>query len=105
MRRDKVGFGRQSREQATTTRNEHARVTTIPREDGFDVVVGSVHGLKTEGGESTVTLHFRNDHGPRIGERVMIGRSLVKVADRRYDQSGAIHVLDEDTKAWHKWPS
>ena len=104
MRRDKVGFGKQSKEQATTTRNEHARVTTIPREDGFDVVVGSVHGLKTEGGESTVTLRFRDDHGPRIGERVLIGHTLVKVADKRYDQSGALHVMDEDTKAWMRWP-
>ena len=104
MMRDKVGFGRQSKEQMTTMRNEHARVTTIPREDGFDVVVGSVHGLKTEGGESTVTLHFRNDHGPRIGERVMIGRSLVKVADKRHDQKGGLQLLDEDTRAWFPWP-
>lgn len=105
MRRGDDGFDGQSREQATTTRNEYVRVTTIPRDGGFDVVVGSVYRLKTESGESTVTLHFRNDHGPRIGERVMIGRTLVKVADKRYDQSGTIHVLDEDTKAWHKWPS
>lgn len=105
MTRDKIGFGDMSREQATTTSNAHVRVTTIPRHDGFDVVVGSKGSAKTEQGEATVTLHFRNDHGPRIGERVMIGRSLVKVADKRYDQSGAIHVLDEDTKAWHKWPN
>lgn len=104
MMRDKVGFGKQSETCATTTRNEHARVTTIPRKNGFDVVVGSVRGLKTENGDSTVTIRFREDHGPRIGERVMVNGRLVKIADKRWDQAGALHVMDEDTRAWLAWP-
>lgn len=103
--REKIGFGDMSREQATTTSNAHVRVTTIPRAGGFDVVVGSKGPATTEHGEATVTLHFREDQGPRIGERVMVGRTLVKVAEKRFDQRGALQVMDEDTRAWFKWPS
>ncbi len=91
-------------EKAETMSNELARFTTIPREGGFDVVVGSKGDATTDDGERTVTIRFREDHGPRIGERVMIGHRSVKVADRRYDQTGALHVLDEDTRAWFRWP-
>ena len=105
-----AGFGEATRGKATTMGNPYALITTVPRDGGFDVVVSFEAKDReavraTEGGERSATIRFREDHGPRIGERVMIGRSLVKVADKRYDQSGAIHVLDEDTRAWHKWPS
>lgn len=99
-----VGFGEPARGHATTMGNPYALFTTIPRDGGFDVVVGAKGGATTEGGEATVTLHFREDHGPRIGERVMVNHRLVKVADRRYDQTGRLQLLDEDLGTWDPWP-
>ena len=39
MTRDKVGFGEPTKGKATTTSNQYVRVTTIPRDGGFDLVV------------------------------------------------------------------
>lgn len=103
-RRPMAGFGEETRGRATTMGNPYALITTIPREGGFDVVVGTKGRATAEGGERTVVVHFREDHGPRVGERVMVGHRLVKVADRRYDQAGRLHLLDEDTHAWVPWP-
>lgn len=99
-----TGFGEATQGQATTMGNPYALFTTIPRDGGFDVIVGARGRARTEDGESTVTIHFREGHGPRIGERVMVGRRLVKVADRRYDQTGRLQLLDEDTGTWEPWP-
>lgn len=98
-----TGFGRPTEGQTTTMGNPYARFTTIPRDGGFDVIVGAKGDAKTEAGDSTVTIHFRDDHGPRIGERVMVGKRLAKVADRRYDQAGRLQLLDEDTRIWEPW--
>ena len=98
-----AGFGEATRGKATTMGNPYALITTIPREGGFDVVVSSNGKETTEGGERSATIRFREDHGPRIGERVMVNGRLVKVADKRWDQSGALHVMDEDTRAWTPW--
>lgn len=102
--RETTGFGDPTRGRATTMGNPYALLTTIPRDGGFDLVVSAKGDATTEGGERTVTLHFRNDHGPRIGERVMVGHHLVKVADKRYDSTGRLQLLDEDTRAWEPWP-
>ena len=105
MRRGaEAGFGEATRGRATTMGNPYALFTTIPRDGGFDVVVGARGGARDESGEQTVTLHFRRDHGPRIGERVMVNHRLVKVADKRYDATGRIQLLDEDTGTWEPWP-
>lgn len=68
-RRAKVGFGEPTRGKATTTCNTYALITTIPREGGFDVVVSSNSRATAEGGERSVTVRFREDHGPRTGEQ------------------------------------
>lgn len=89
--------------EATTVGNPHALVTTIPRDGGFDVVVSSNGGATTEDGQRTVTVRFREDHGPRVGERVMLRGRLVKVADKRWDQAGRLQVFDEDLRVWEPW--
>lgn len=100
---EKIGFGEQSRRATTRNSNYFARFSTTPTNGGCDIVVEAVRGMTFEDGGTSVTLHLRKDHGPRVGERVMVGRTLVKVLDRRYDQSGNLMLLDEDTKAWHQW--
>lgn len=102
-RRAATGFGDPTRGQATTMGNPYALFTTIPRDGGFDVVVGASGRETDERGERTVTIRFREDHGPRIGERVMVGHRLVKVADKRFDRDGRIQLLDEDTRTWEPW--
>ena len=99
-----VGFGDATKGKATTMGNPYALLTTIPRDGGFDLVVSAKGGAATEGGERTVTLRFREDHGPRVGERVMVRHRLVKVAGRRYDQAGRLQIMDEDTGTWEPWP-
>lgn len=98
-----TGFGDATKGKTTTMGNPYALFTTIPRDGGFDLVVSAKGNATTEGGERTVTLHFREDHGPRIGERVMVNHRLVKVADRRYDQAGRLQLLDEDLGTWEPW--
>ena len=72
-------------------------------ENGCDIEITTVDGMTFEDGSTSVTLHVRGSHGPRIGERVMVGRVLVKVLEKRYDQEGRLMLLDEDTKAWFAW--
>ena len=102
-RRAKVGVGEATRGRATTMGNPYALITTIPREGGFDLVVSSNSRATTEDGNKSVTVRFREDHGPRIGERVMMAGRLVKVAEKRFDSAGRIMVMDEDTHAWMPW--
>ncbi len=74
-------------------------------DDGALLVVSTKRGLTFENGERTMEIVVRSDYGPRIGERVMIGRHLVKVSQRRYDSGHNLMLMDEDTKAWFRWES
>ena len=88
-----------------TTRNSSyfARFSTTPVQGGCDITVEALHGMTFENGDTSLTLRLRRNHGPRVGERVMVGRTLVKVLEKRYDQAGNLMLLDEDTKAWFQW--
>lgn len=72
-------------------------------EDGAVLVIKTKHDLRFEDGSTTKEMVLRANYGPRLGERVMCGGVLVKVADKRYSESGAMWVMDEDTKAWFEW--
>ena len=101
---DVIGFGdEQSRRGRTVNGNYFIRVTTVPCAGGADITIETKHGLKFSDGSTTLTKHVRREFGPRIGERVMLHGRLVKVADKRYDRSGNLQILDEDTQAWCIW--
>ena len=72
-------------------------------DDGSTLVVSAKNGLMFEDGSKVKKLVLRSDYGPRIGERVMCGKTLVKVAQKRYDSDYRLMVMDEDTKAWFAW--
>lgn len=52
-----------------------------------------------------LTIRMHKTEVPRVGQRVMAcgGHVLAEVSDVRIDQSGAVQVLDADTKAWMPW--
>lgn len=72
-------------------------------EDGAKLIVKAINGLRFQDGSTTKEIILRSDYGPRIGERIICGGLLVKVADKRYSESGSLWVLDEDTRAWFEW--
>jgi len=72
-------------------------------EDGAAIVITAKHGLTFEDGSKVKEVVLRSDYGPRIGERVMCGKTLVKVSQKRYDSNHKLMVMDEDTKAWFAW--
>ena len=82
---------------------KYADINVSELDGGCDITLTALDGMMFEDGSTTMTLHLRSDHGPRIGERVMVGRTLVKVLEKRYDQDGRLMLLDEDTKAWFAW--
>jgi hypothetical protein len=50
--------------------------------------------------DGIVTIHVRKDAGPRIGQRVMVGKRLVEVAERRWTSKGTLQIRCADTGAW-----
>lgn len=104
IRDDVVGFGDETSKRGRTVNgNYFIRVTTVPCAGGADITIETKHGLKFSDGSTTLKKHIRHDFGPRIGERVMLHGRLVKVADRYWDSSGRLLLLDEDTQAWCIW--
>ena len=87
----------------TMNSNYFVRMETTPSHGGCDLTISALRGLTFEDGSTSMNLHLRKEHGPRIGERVMVNGVLVKVLDKRYGDNGSLLLLDEDTKAWHKW--
>lgn len=103
-----VGFGDEtSRRGRTTTMNAFASFTTTPVPGGADVTVEARRGYlvmpEADVLGDEVVIHLRKDMGPRVGERVKVGRRLVKVKDRRIDSGGRLMLLDEDDGAWYAW--
>ena len=73
---------------------------TIEATDGMKIdLIDQVANNQTD----RITLHIRDYKVPRIGSRIMVpdGNS-VKVLALRYDESGELWVLDEDTRVWHQ---
>ena len=105
MDKEIVGYGESSRDHATATSNHYVQVSTRPVEGGADVVVEAKPPYHVAAVEREGTVRVRIDRVPRIGERVMVRGELVQVADVRYDQRGALWVMDEDTRAWRRWRS
>lgn len=102
MRRDVIGFG-EGATGATTTSNRYVRVTTTPRAGGADVRIEALRGIRFEDGSTEQVIRLRADHGPRVGERVMVRGQLIKVRDRYYDHAGRLVLVDEDTKGTIIW--
>ena len=81
-------------------------ITATQVAGGYDVEISATDGhrifpqaeISADG--TRCTLHVRDYAAPRIGQRVCVHRMLVKVADVRFDQSGRLMVMDEDTRAW-----
>jgi len=48
----------------------------------------------------SVTIRTRKDAGPRIGQRIMVGKRLVEVAERRWTPKGTLQIRDSITGAW-----
>jgi len=72
-------------------------------EDGAVLVITAKYGLTFDDGSTIREIVVKNDYGPRIGERVMCGKTLIKVAQKRYDSEHRLQLFDEDTHAWFIW--
>lgn len=80
--------------------DDYVRVTTREVPGGVDVLVESRNGMTFPDGLVEATLRLRDDHGPRIGSTVRVGRTTITVAQRRHDEAGRLWLMDEDTRAW-----
>lgn len=87
------------------TKLEYFDVDEQIANDGAILVIKARNGFLFENGKPELKIVVKRDYGPRIGERVMCGKVLVKVADKRYDSKMNVQVMDEDTKVWFKWES
>lgn len=81
-------------------------IHVTPVDGGVDITITATDGMKIDlidalAEQSTeVTLHLRDYEVPRLGTSVMADKKMVIVSGRRYDKSGRLWVLDEDTKVW-----
>ncbi len=80
--------------------DDYVRVTTRKVPGGVDVLVESRSGMTFPNGMVETTLRLRDDHGPRLGSTVRVGRTTIKVGQRRHDEAGRLWLMDEDTRAW-----
>lgn len=100
-----VGFGDDaSRRGRTMTMNAFVQVTTTPVNGGADVVIEPRRGYvivpEVDVETGAATMRIRKDPGPRIGQRIMVGRRLVEVAERRWTTKGTLQIRCADTGAW-----
>lgn len=105
MKQPTVGFGDEaSRRSRTMTMNAFAQFTTTPVAGGADIVIeprrGQIVMQEIDHDSGSVTIRVRKDAGPRIGQRVMVGKRLVEVAERRWTSKGTLQVRDSDTGVW-----
>lgn len=103
--RPTVGFGDEaSRRGRTMTMNAFVTTTTTPVNGGADIVIeprrGQIVMREIDHDSGQVTIRVRKDAGPRIGQRIMVGKRLVEVAERRWTSKGTLQVRDSDTGAW-----
>ena len=100
-----VGFGDEaSRRGRTMTMNAFITTTTTPVAGGADIVIeprrGQIVMREIDHDSGQVTIRVRKDTGPRIGQRIMVGKRLVEVAERRWTSKGTLQVRDSITGAW-----
>ena len=105
MMKPTVGFGDEaSRRGRTMTMNAFARFTTTPVNSGADIVIeprrGYIFVPEIDHDSGQVTIRVRKDAGPRIGQRVMVGKRLVEVAERRWTSKGTLQIRCADTGVW-----
>jgi hypothetical protein len=105
MKQPTVGFGDEaSRRGRTMTMNIFAQFTTTPVNGGADVCITPRRGYivvpEVDHDSGSVTIRVRKDAGPRIGQRVMVGKRLVEVAERRWTSKGTLQIRCADTGAW-----
>lgn len=72
-------------------------------ENGSAIVITAKNGLAFDDGSRTCEILLTDDYGPRIGERVMCGDVLVKVAQKRRSEDRRLWLMDEDTRAWFRY--
>jgi hypothetical protein len=86
------------------TMNAFVTTTTTPVNGGADIVVEPRRGYvimpEIDHDSGSVTIRTRKDAGPRIGQRIMVGKRLVEVAERRWTSKGTLQVRDSITGAW-----
>lgn len=80
----------------------HATIEEYISDGGSDIVLRAAEGMTFEDGSTEMVLHVRADHGPKIGDTVVIRGRTFTVADRRYSSDHTLWVMDEDTRAWEK---
>jgi hypothetical protein len=100
-----VGFGDEaSRRGRTMTMNAFITTTTTPVNGGADIVIeprrGYIFVPEVDHDTGSVTVRTRKDAGPRIGQRVMVGKRLVEVAERRWTSKGTLQIRCADTGVW-----
>ena len=100
-----VGFGDEaSRRGRTMTMNAFAQFTTTPVAGGADIVIeprrGYIFVPEVDHDSGQVIIRTRKDVGPRIGQRIMVGKRLVEVAERRWTSKGTLQIRCADTGAW-----
>ena len=105
MKQSAVGFGDDvSRRGRTMTMNAFVSVTTTPVNGGADIVIeprrGYIFVPEVDHDTGSVTVRTRKDAGPRIGQRIMVGKRLVEVAERRWTSKGTLQIRCADTGAW-----
>jgi hypothetical protein len=105
MKQPTVGFGDEaSRRGRTMTMNAFITTTTTPVNGGADVTIeprrGYIFVPEVDHDTGSVTVRTRKDAGPRLGERIMVGKRLVEVAERRWTSKGTLQVRDSITGAW-----
>ena len=105
MKQPTVGFGDEaSRRGRTMTMNAFAQFTTTPVNGGADIVIEPRRGYvimpEVDHDSGSVTIRVRKDAGPRLGERIMVGKRLVEVAERRWTPKGTLQIRDSITGAW-----
>lgn len=73
--------------------------------EGAVLKVTAMNGLRFEDGGTVMEIPLMADYGPMIGEVVTCDHMNITVAQKRFDASHNLWVMDEDTKAWHQWGS
>lgn len=79
------------------------KVEELITDNGAFLVIKTKRDLVLEDGTSETTLFASAKKEPKLGDAVTCGNRLVRIADRRRDQNGALWLMDEDTRTWSKW--
>lgn len=79
------------------------KVEEIATEDGVKLVIEALNGLTFDDGSTVMEVSPRMERLPRVGERVMCNGKLIKVKERKFNGSGTLMLLDEDTEEWCLW--